>query len=85
MTLSIMTLSIMSLFVILSVIDHTHHNSIECLYAECCYAERRDFFIVMLSVIILIVIMQNVVMLCVMAPSKVLNLGRLLSGLIFTW
>jgi hypothetical protein len=68
-----MTLSIIGLFVTISIND-TQHNSIECYCAEC-----RVSLIVMLNVIVpnvivpnvimLSVIMQNVVMLGVMAPK----------------
>ncbi len=36
---------------------------VECHYAKCCYAECRDFFIVVLSVAMLNVVMLSVVML----------------------
>jgi hypothetical protein len=50
-----------------------HHNSIECHYAECCYAEYHDYLNVMLSVLTLNVfvlsfVRLNVVMLSVVAP-----------------
>ncbi len=45
-----------------------HHNSIECHYAECLYADCRDYLNVMLRVIMLSVVRLNVVMLSVVAP-----------------
>ncbi len=59
-----MTLSIMGLFVTLGINgtlnDDTHHNSIECHYAKCCYAECH-VFIVMHSVVRLDVVVLRVV------------------------
>jgi hypothetical protein len=48
---SITTLSIMGLVKTLRIND-TQHNSIECHYAERCYAKCRDYLNVMLSVAI---------------------------------
>ncbi len=49
------------------------HNSIECYYAECLYAEFHDYLNVMLSVSLLNVVMLSVnrldvIMLSVVAP-----------------
>ncbi len=41
------------------------HNNIECHYAECLYDECRDYLNVMVSVIML-----NVVILSVVAPTQ---------------
>jgi hypothetical protein len=73
-TFSIMTLSIMWLVTPLSINDsiYTQHNSIESHYAECCFAECRDYFNVMLSVVMqmmLSVAKLNVVILSVIAPK----------------
>jgi hypothetical protein len=66
-TLYIMTLSIKGSFATLGM-NNTQHTSIECRYAECCYAECRDYLNVMLRVVRPCVIMLNVVMLSVVAP-----------------
>ncbi len=64
----------MGLVTTLSINDTQHrlqHNSNECHYAECCYAECRDYLNVMLSVILLNVVMPSVVRLKVVMPSIV--------------
>ncbi len=51
----------------LRITDTQHKNTlcIQCLYAECCFAECRDSFSVMLNVITLSVVVLNVAMLSV--------------------
>jgi hypothetical protein len=44
------TLRIMCLFATISI-NETEHKSIASDFAKCRYAERRDFFILMLSVV----------------------------------
>jgi hypothetical protein len=51
------------------------HNSIECHYAVCHYAESRDYLnvilsVIMLNFIVLSVVRLNVIMLSVVAPPK---------------
>jgi len=58
----------------LSIFDNK--DCIKCHYAECCYAEYHDLFLVMLKVLMLSVVMLNVVMVIVMVPF--------LSGQIFS-
>ena len=48
------------------------HNSIECHYAECLYADCRDYLNVMLSVVRLNVVMMSVVMLSVVRLNVVM-------------
>jgi hypothetical protein len=78
-TFRIMTLSIMGLFVTLSI-DDSQHKDTQDFSVECCYAEFSDYLNVMLSVIMLnagilsvamiSVLMLNVLMLSVVAPSE---------------
>ncbi len=70
MTLSIMTLITIWLVMTLSV--NSQHNSIECHYAKSRYAERRDYLNIMLSVVMLNVIMLNVFMLNVVMVSVIM-------------
>jgi hypothetical protein len=45
--------------------------SIECL-GDCRFADCRDYLIILLSVLTLIVVMLNVIVLYVVAPSKLM-------------
>ncbi len=60
-----MTLSIMGLFVTFSI--KTHHFLLVCHYAEC-----RDYFSVILSVVMLKVVMLSVIMLSVVMLGVVM-------------
>ncbi len=59
------TLSMQSLFATLSIIT----IYIECQYGECCYAWRRIYNILMLSVVMLNFVVLSVIMLSVIVLS----------------